>query len=98
MRLAYAHYLSAFYLAYLGLLHGIDMHYVNDLIAYNRSVEEICKEIGADRLIYQDLKDLISAVNEGNDDIDNFDTSCFNGEYITGGVSKSYLNKLGLTR
>ena len=79
-------------------VYGIDMPYVNELIAYNRSIEEICKEIGADRLIYQDLKDLISAVKEGNDDIDTFDASCFNGEYITGGVSENYLNNLGLIR
>ena len=79
-------------------VYGIDMPYVKELIAYNRSVEEICKEIKADRLIYQDLKDLISAVKEGNNDINNFDASCFNGEYITGGVSEDYLSKLGLTR
>ena len=79
-------------------VYGIDMPYVKELIAYNRSVEEICKEIKADRLIYQDLKDLISAVKEGNNDINNFDASCFNGEYITGGVSEDYLSKLGLIR
>ena len=79
-------------------VYGIDMPYVKELIAYNRSVEEICKEIKADRLIYQDLKDLISAVKEGNNDINNFDASCFNGEYITGGVSDDYLSKLGLMR
>lgn len=27
IRLAYAHYLAAFFMAYLGLIHGIDMHY-----------------------------------------------------------------------
>lgn len=27
IRLAYLHYLSAFYMAYLGLVHGVDMHY-----------------------------------------------------------------------
>ena len=27
VRLAYAHYLAGFFMAYLGLLHGIDMHY-----------------------------------------------------------------------
>ena len=79
-------------------VYGIDMPYVKELIAYNRSVEEICKEIKADRLIYQDLKDLISAVKEGNNDINSFDASCFNGEYITGGVSEDYLSKLGLIR
>ena len=79
-------------------VYGIDMPYVKELIAYNRSIEEICKEIKADRLIYQDLKDLISAVKEGNNEINNFDASCFNGEYITGGVSDDYLSKLGLMR
>ena len=79
-------------------VYGIDMPYVNELIAYNRNVDEICKEIGADKLIYQDLEDLVSAVKEGNSEIDNFDTSCFNGEYITGGVSEEYLSNLGLTR
>ena len=79
-------------------VYGIDMPYVNELIAYNRNVDEICKEIGADKLIYQDLEDLVSAVREGNSEIDNFDTSCFNGEYITGGVSEEYLSNLGLIR
>ncbi len=79
-------------------VYGIDMPYVNELIAYNRNVDEICKEIGADKLIYQNLEDLVSAVREGNSEIDNFDTSCFNGEYITGGVSEKYLSNLGLTR
>lgn len=27
IRLAYGHYVSAFYMAYLGVLHGVDMHY-----------------------------------------------------------------------
>ena len=50
--------------------------------------------IGADKLIYQDLEDLIDAVSLGNKDIKDFDCSCFNGEYITGGVSETYLSKL----
>ena len=79
-------------------VYGIDMPYVNELIAYNRNVEQICEEIGSDKLIYQDLDDLISAVKEGNNEINNFDTSCFNGEYITGGVSEDYLSRLGLIR
>ena len=74
------------------------MPYVKELIAYNRDVQEICNEIGADRLIYQDLDDLIAAVKKGNSEIESFDTSCFNGEYITEGVSKEYLEKLGANR
>ena len=79
-------------------VYGIDMPYVKELIAYNRNVDEICKEIGADKLIYQDLEDLVSAVRDCNKDINTFDTSCFNGEYITGGITKEYLDKLDTTR
>ena len=79
-------------------VYGIDMPYVKELIAYDRNVDEICSEIGADKLIYQDLKDLISAVKEGNSHIEDFDTSCFNGEYITGNVTKQYLKKLVVSR
>ncbi|MBD23681.1 MAG: amidophosphoribosyltransferase [Candidatus Marinimicrobia bacterium] len=78
-------------------VYGIDMPYVKELIAYGRSIDEICLEIGADKLIYQDLDDLISAVSSVNPKIKSFDTSCFNGEYITG-VSKDYLDKLVVSR
>ena len=75
-------------------VYGIDMPYVEELIAYNRTVDEISELIGADKLIYQDLEDLIDAVSLGNKDIKDFDCSCFNGKYITGGVSETYLSKL----
>ena len=75
-------------------VYGIDMPYVEELIAYNRTVDEISELIGADKLIYQDLEDLIDAVSLGNKNIKDFDCSCFNGEYITGGVSETYLSKL----
>ena len=79
-------------------VYGIDMPFVEELIAHNRSVDEISKEIGADKLIYQDLEDLISAVKEGNPAIENFDTSCFNGEYVTDGVDSNFLENLSKTR
>ena len=79
-------------------VYGIDMPYVKELIAYGRTVNQICKEIGADKLIYQDLNDLISAVKESNSHINTFDSSCFNGKYITEGVSKKYLDDLGKNR
>tara|TARA_B100000029_G_scaffold501766_1_gene575791 strand:- start:42 stop:1493 length:1452 start_codon:yes stop_codon:yes gene_type:complete len=75
-------------------VYGIDMPYVKELIAYNRNIDEICQEIGADKLIYQDLLDLISSVRESNTKIKTFDTSCFSGEYITTGVSPKYLDNL----
>lgn len=73
-------------------VYGIDMPTVKELIAHNRSDEEICKEIGADRLIYQDLDDLVEAAHEGNPAITDFDASCFNGIYVTGDISQDYLD------
>jgi len=73
-------------------VYGIDMPYVKELIAYDRTVEQICKLIGADKLIYQDLDDLIKSVED--DKINKFDTSCFNGEYVTPGVDEKYLKEL----
>ena len=78
--------------------HGIDMPAVNELVAYNRTEEEVAEEIGADWLIYQNLEDLIDAVRKGNPRIKQFDTSCFNGEYVTGDISRSYLQQLELIR
>jgi amidophosphoribosyltransferase len=57
----------------------------------NKNTDEICKAIGADKLIYQNLDDLIWCVQQGNTDITEFDCSCFNGKYVTGDVDKNYL-------
>ncbi len=75
-------------------VYGIDMPAASELIANGRSVEEIEKLIGADRLIYQDLHGLIRSVRHGNSAISEFDTSCFSGEYVTGNVTKEYLLEL----
>ncbi len=79
-------------------VYGIDMPAANELIAHDRSVSEICEAIGADGLIYQDLDDLISSVRELNPDLTNFETSCFNGHYVTGDVDSKYLSWLELRR
>ena len=79
-------------------VYGIDMPFVDELVAHGRTNQEICDEIGADKLIYQDLDDLILSVKEGNPDIKMFDTSCFNGQYVTGGVGKEYLENLSKNR
>ncbi|MFP5345359.1 MAG: amidophosphoribosyltransferase, partial [Gammaproteobacteria bacterium] len=75
-------------------VYGIDMPSVHELIAHGRTEEEIARAIGADKLIYQDLEDLIEAVRAGNPRITRFDTSCFSGEYVTGGVNQAYLDHL----
>lgn len=79
-------------------VYGIDMPAANELIAFERDVSEICSEIGADGLIYQDLDDLIESVRELNPDLKDFETSCFNGEYVTGDVDSKYLSWLETRR
>ena len=64
-------------------LYGIDMPATKELIASNKTDEEVSQEIGADWLIYQDLEDLVYAVQAGNEDIKKFETSVFTGEYLT---------------
>ncbi len=73
-------------------VYGIDMPTKNELIASNRTEEEICREIGADALIYQDLDDLKAAVQAINPAISVFETSCFDGTYVTGDVTAEYLS------
>ena len=79
-------------------VYGIDMPSAHELIAHNRSEEEIAEAIGADRLIFQDLDDLIDAVQRGNTSLTKFDTSVFNGDYVTKGVTSLYLEQLELLR
>ena len=79
-------------------VYGIDMPAVEEFIAHNRTVDEICEAIGADWLIYQDIDDLITSVKAGNPSVTNFDTSCFTGEYITGDVDEAYLENLQQNR
>ncbi len=66
----------------------------HELIANGMTVEEIREELGADALFYQKLEDLIWAAKEGNPEIERFDCSCFDGNYITGGVTPEYLAAL----
>ena len=62
-----------------------------ELIAARRSEEEVAREIGADALIYQDLEALKEAVRRVNPRLTSFETSCFDGCYITGDVTSDYL-------
>lgn len=73
-------------------VYGIDMPTRAELLAYNRSDEEIAREIGCDALIYQDLDALVEDVKAENPAIRDFDTSCFDGRYITGDVTPAYLD------
>jgi amidophosphoribosyltransferase len=79
-------------------VYGIDMPTAAELIAYNKTVEEVAETIGADWLVYQDIKDLIASAHRGNKKITKFDTSCFTGEYVTGDVSTDYLARIETIR
>jgi amidophosphoribosyltransferase len=73
-------------------VYGIDMPTRSELIAADRDEEQICREIGADGLIYQDLTDLKAAVRAVNPAISFFETSCFDGCYVTGDITAEYLS------
>lgn len=79
-------------------VYGIDMPSAHELIAHGRTTEEVAELIGADWLVYQDLHDLEDAVSEGNANVKGFDSSVFTGEYITGDVNESYLNRIEQAR
>src|SRR5580693_6336012 len=79
-------------------VYGIDMPATGELVASGRTVEQIATLIGADWLIYQDLDDLIAACRHEDSRIEEFDTSCFSGEYVTGDVTPAYLERLQLER
>ncbi|QCU89753.1 amidophosphoribosyltransferase [Thiomicrorhabdus sediminis] len=79
-------------------VYGIDMPSPSELVASNRTTEEVAEIIGCDKLIYQDLEDLIDAVSVGNDSIKQFDTSCFSGVYATGDITPEYLASLDTSR
>jgi len=79
-------------------VYGIDMPSANELIAYGREIEQISDLIRADGLIFQDLTDLIDAVRELNPEITRFETSVFDGNYITGDVDNAYLQRIDSMR
>lgn len=71
-------------------VYGIDMPSPDEFVAHNRDVDAIAAELGVDWLIYQDLQDLVEAINKRSH-VERFDTSCFDGEYITGDIDADYL-------
>jgi amidophosphoribosyltransferase len=74
-------------------IYGIDMPAASELIAHNRSDAEVADAIGIDRIIYQELDDLIASITEGNPKLTHFDCSVFTGEYITG-ETEDYFRQL----
>ena len=75
-------------------VYGIDMPAKDEYIAHGKTQEEVSQAIGADWLMYQKLDDLIDACQGGECGVVDFDTSCFNGLYVTGDIDEIYLTKL----
>lgn len=67
-------------------VYGIDMPSADELVAHARNEEQVADIMGADRLIYQDLDDLVASVSEGNPRLQDFECSIFTGRYIAGAV------------
>jgi len=79
-------------------VYGIDMPAREEFVAHGRTDEEVAALIGADWLIYQDIADLKASAHEGNPEIDDFECSAFNGDYVTGDIDAAYLQKVSLRR
>ena len=79
-------------------VYGIDMAATSELIAHQKDENQIADYIGADWLVYQDLEDLIRSAKEGNKEIENFETSIFDGQYLDDQVSSEYLENLEVMR
>jgi amidophosphoribosyltransferase len=79
-------------------VYGIDMPTRDELIAYGRTNEQICAEITADALVYQDVEALKRSISDVNPMLKNFEASCFDGVYVTGDVTQSYLDRLEYAR
>ena len=79
-------------------VYGIDMPTREELIAHNRTAAEIAREINADACVFQDLAELEAIIRKLNPNIDGLDSSCFNGEYITGDINDAYLKRLSSSK
>ena len=79
-------------------VYGIDMPTSSELVAHNRSVEEIREIIGCDALIYQDVDGMKKAIGSLNPQIQDFDASCFDGVYVTGDITGDDIARLNESR
>jgi amidophosphoribosyltransferase len=79
-------------------VYGIDMPTSSELVAHNRSVEQIREIIGCDALIYQDVEGMKKAIGSLSTRISGFDASCFDGVYVTGDITDADIARLGASR
>jgi amidophosphoribosyltransferase len=74
-------------------VYGIDMPSAEELVAHDRTEDEVQQILGCDWLIYQDLADLEDAVSGPKHKVTHFDSSCFNGQYVTG-IEPGYFDRI----
>ena len=78
-------------------IYGIDMPAPEELVAHERSIGQVQEFLGCDWLVYQDIEDLEASVREGNRDLERFDSSCFDGDYVTG-IEPGYFERIQALR
>ncbi len=79
-------------------VYGIDMPTSSELVAYNRTVEQVREIIGCDALIYQDVEGMKRAIASLSSKLAGFDASCFDGVYVTGDVTAEDITRLNASR
>ena len=86
-------------------VYGIDMPTKDELVAHNRTNEQIREIIGCDALIYQDVDAMKAAIfklapqtEATNPPVTGFDASCFDGVYVTGDITGDDITRLRESR
>jgi amidophosphoribosyltransferase len=79
-------------------VYGIDMPTPGELVAHNRSIDEVRQAIGCDALIYQDVEGMKRAIGALNPGLDGFDASCFDGVYVTGDITPETIARMNEER
>ncbi len=79
-------------------VYGIDMPTRSELIAHGRTEEEVCRAVTADALVYQDIEAMKRSITDVNPVLKQFEASCFDGHYITGDISRDYLDRVEYAR
>jgi len=71
-------------------VYGIDIPTRTELIANQRTPEDIAELIGCDWVCYQTIADLEATIKALNPAINTLDSSCFSGSYVTGDINEKY--------
>lgn len=80
-------------------VYGIDMAVKEELIANQfPDNQALALELGVNKIIYQDLDDLLQAARECNPNLHEFEASVFDGKYITGPIEDEYFIHLAELR